>query len=1218
MLKRLFQWLKQFYQFLLGRKQTPVLRLTTGNAVQPPALTNADLEFLFTELLEGVYQGRGQQWAGKYLQRMEHRISVDRWIEWLLDFGERLLTSPVPNHQLAERMMQLGQMNIGTVGDLSYDIGIRLLTRNLSDYWDDGQQNNTSIFADAPETIPRTNVTTRERDVVENTLVPASTEVSRWESPWLTNSQIADSGNSPTEEDAWVAQSLQAAVADWDYWSNLPPESNTELGDLLVMLEETGNAVPQLPVNWTVSTSQTEENQAQEWFCQGLQLAKTGDLQGAIAAYNQAIALDGQIYEYWFNRGLTLFYLNNFTEAVKSYDQTLHLKPDFHKAWYNRGAALGELQRFEEAISCFDRALELKPNYLEAISSRSLALLKLGYPGEAIASYNQALELEPDDPISWYYRGVALAETGQTRPALADYNEALAIYPEFHLAWYSKGLALVELSAWEEAQTCYETAIKIQPNFPEAWYALGGVQEKLAQKEAAIHAYAQATRIKPDFHDAWLDQGVVLGSLGRWQEAIVTWERAIALKRDFYLTWYNRGIGLDNIGEKEQAIVSYEKCLEINPDFYFAWYNRAVSLFALGRYEEAIASCDGALQIQPEYWEAWIGRGNAVGYSDRHNPQFSNLHTLTRENPELNQRGEVGKLATYGTALQYIHPQFHPEGYSRLHLAIGNTYYDMGMRNLAPREFWLQAQQYYNQALVTIDFDIHPYLYLEVLQSLTKVLVNLGEITQAQINNERSLSSLQSLLMDENRTEEQKKQLALKFSTIGQLSVDIAVQLGELAQAWEIAEYWKNACFTWLLFDWNQEISYLNYSQVQQLLNPQTAIIYWHISPSSLRTFIIKYNSTEPIPIFTPVIDGNYFAEPPIPEDTLRLIEFTDWLKSWQEAYQEYQNISEDKQSKHQHHWRLQMENYLARLGEILNISAIIHELEDITHLIIIPHCSLHKLPLHALFHLSPQTTNFTTSYLPSVQIGIYLKSADLLQNREKKFLSIEHPNNTDYASLKFAKIESEIISQMFNKPLRLQGLQATKKQVSQNLEQNYNILHFTGQTTENASSPLLSGLILAESENLNLGEIFQRSLTAYNLVTLSISGLETPEKQVITGEYANLITGFLSQGIPFVVSNLWNVESAASAVVMIEFYRRVHQGYPPEVAMAETVQWLQELTAEELTKWYEDLLKNLPQEGLRIRTHLATEQYKVSQMHPQERLYQHPYHWAGFTVSGR
>ncbi len=133
----------------------------------------------------------------------------------------------------------------------------------------------------------------------------------------------------------------------------------------------------------------------------------------------------------------------------------------------------------------------------------------------------------------------------------------------------------------------------------------------------------------------------------------------------------------------------------------------------------------------------------------------------------------------------------------------------------------------------------------------------------------------------------------------------LAVDYGDLVEAWEIAEQAKNACLTWLIDGWQEEdIESISYAEVQPLLNPQTAIIYWHISPSALHTFILKDQAPSPILSFTPMQDAGLFSlgktptrlhEVPLPEAVQRLIDFEDWLEHWNQQYQEYCSHSGDK-----------------------------------------------------------------------------------------------------------------------------------------------------------------------------------------------------------------------------------------------------------------------------------------------------------------------------------
>lgn len=132
MFKRLIQWLKNFFQALFGGNKTKPTSAYVDKKPAPP-LNDTDLEFLFNELLEGVNQARGTAWALKWLHNIEHRVSTERWLEWLHKFGDKLLASSAPNNELAARLVQLGELEVGAVGDLAYDIGMQLLTRNQTE-----------------------------------------------------------------------------------------------------------------------------------------------------------------------------------------------------------------------------------------------------------------------------------------------------------------------------------------------------------------------------------------------------------------------------------------------------------------------------------------------------------------------------------------------------------------------------------------------------------------------------------------------------------------------------------------------------------------------------------------------------------------------------------------------------------------------------------------------------------------------------------------------------------------------------------------------------------------------------------------------------------------------------------------------------------------------------------------------------------------------------
>jgi hypothetical protein len=80
------------------------------------------------------------------------------------------------------------------------------------------------------------------------------------------------------------------------------------------------------------------------------------------------------------------------------------------------------------------------------------------------------------------------------------------------------------------------------------------------------------------------------------------------------------------------------------------------------------------------------------------------------------------------------------------------------------------------------------------VQDLVRVLFGLGKDAEAEELQRLGTDLLRRLLSEPKRTNYSKKQLALKFVSFQQLTVDQAVQSQQLVKALELAEKGKNAC----------------------------------------------------------------------------------------------------------------------------------------------------------------------------------------------------------------------------------------------------------------------------------------------------------------------------------------------------------------------------------------------------------------------------------------
>lgn len=134
MLKQIWQLLVRWFQRFFGTSKRQNLTPPPVHQEPPPPLNDSDYEYLFMQLLEGVAHGWQQARVLKFFEALKERTSEAQWLGWLHRFGERLLATTSPNNELAARMVQLGEIGCGKIGELASEIGMQLLTRQDQTY----------------------------------------------------------------------------------------------------------------------------------------------------------------------------------------------------------------------------------------------------------------------------------------------------------------------------------------------------------------------------------------------------------------------------------------------------------------------------------------------------------------------------------------------------------------------------------------------------------------------------------------------------------------------------------------------------------------------------------------------------------------------------------------------------------------------------------------------------------------------------------------------------------------------------------------------------------------------------------------------------------------------------------------------------------------------------------------------------------------------------
>ncbi len=158
------------------------------------------------------------------------------------------------------------------------------------------------------------------------------------------------------------------------------------------------------------------------WNEGGRRFAARGRHEEALACYDRALAIRGDIPQICVNRGKALRNLDRPLEAESSLREALRLKPDLADAHVELGRVLDCLGRFEEAEASLRSALALEPKHVFGHALLGYVLYHLGRAAEAQASYRMALGLAPQNRNLHGYLAQALLLAGELKEGWREFE----------------------------------------------------------------------------------------------------------------------------------------------------------------------------------------------------------------------------------------------------------------------------------------------------------------------------------------------------------------------------------------------------------------------------------------------------------------------------------------------------------------------------------------------------------------------------------------------------------------------------------------------------------------------------------------------------------------------------------------------------------------------------------------------------------------------------
>ncbi|MCF3570059.1 CHAT domain-containing protein [Planktothrix agardhii] len=899
---------------------------------------------------------------------------------------------------------------------------------------------------------------------------------------------------------------------------------------------------------------------------------------------------------------------------------------------------------------------------------------KVVYP--ILKKHQNQLDLNFAETLTQWFQSALDPNDSERNQALASLlNDFAADIQQFPLGSRADNL--------EIAIASYEAALEVYTRtaFPENWattqnnlaaaYSVHIRGERAENLERAIKYYEAAleVRTRTAFPQDWAG---TQNNLAAAYSVRIRGERAENLER---------------------AIKYYEAALEVYtrtafPENWAMTQNNLANAYGnrirgerAENLERAIASSKAALEVYtrtafPQNW-AMTQNNLANAYGNR----------IRGERAENLERA----IKYYEAALEVYTPAAFPEKWAMTQNNLANAYSDRIRGERA--ENLERAIEFYQSALEVRTRNAFPQNHTETLNNLGLTYQNQSryytsdpEKKQTALQNaynafEQALDTVEFLRGEITSGDEAKRKLNEEYNRIYRGIVEVCLELGNYTAAIEYVDrskarnlveliatrdaypqgvippkisqrlqYLRNAIAEEdrrLKQDPNPDYTHisqmreerqqlepykpLQFNQIQQLLDEETAILEWYILPDKFLTFTL---TAQTLNLWTS-------SE----EDLDKLI---DWTTQYRNAYyqakealqvalkalkaakteQEQQKAQElliRAQAQAQDIWQNPLAQRLETLAEILHLPEILQnllkEFPNCKKLILIPHRYLHLFPLHAL--PIPIGESEVKSLQELFEKGVtYAPNCQLLQQAQtrhrpnfKRLFAVQNPTK----DLSYADLQVETIRRLFPDRSSLQKHNATKANfLAKDLRQTHHLL-FSCHAGFNPESPLNSGLLLAHDEILTLEEIIASlNLSQCSLVTLS--ACETGQVAIdTTDEYISLSSGFILAGSPSVLVSLWSVDEVSTALLLIKTYETL-QNHPGQLAIAlKTAQiWLRDTTVKGFQDWVQEcpLLKVVEYWQERLAEFFR----KLGQNEKgvNDRPYQSPYHWAAFCVVGQ
>jgi len=303
----------------------------------------------------------------------------------------------------------------------------------------------------------------------------------------------------------------------------------------------------------------------------------------ALIAILSLAAPGPQSADSYYQSGDQKFDKGDMDGAIADYTKAIALNPKHASAYFNRALAKRAKGDLDSALADATKAIELRPKDSDSYNCRGHVKMAQGDLDGAIADFTKAVELNPKHDFAYANRGIAKYDKNDLEGALTDLTKGIKLNPKNGEAYRNRGYVLYDQQSWAGALPDFRKACDLNPavkDYPQLRIWL--IRARLGERDAATRELAQF--LKGRKADDWPRKIMrfLIGELpeAEFLKAAESENAKTDGERKCEATFYVGSRSLID-GDKDKAKEYFQQCLDTGVKTFAEYRSASAELTAL-------------------------------------------------------------------------------------------------------------------------------------------------------------------------------------------------------------------------------------------------------------------------------------------------------------------------------------------------------------------------------------------------------------------------------------------------------------------------------------------------------------------------------------------------------------------------------------------------------------------------------------------------------------